>query len=130
MRAGFSHEAIISAQGLDKRFTEKAAEFVKRVLKEALGQVMKTNMVVDVEILQWFNHVYVADGSVITLLDELHEHWQGTGGASGNSRSALKLDTSIELNTGQLQCGLQQVATQLHSYSFYIQFVCIVFPNK
>jgi hypothetical protein len=50
---------------LDKRFTEKAAEFVKRVLKEALGQVIKANMVVDVEILQWFNHVYVADSSVI-----------------------------------------------------------------
>ena len=65
MRAGFSHEVIISAQGLDKRFTEKAAEFVKRVLKEALGQMIKANMVVDVEILQWFNHVYVADSSVI-----------------------------------------------------------------
>jgi hypothetical protein len=65
VRAGFSHEVIISAQGLDKRFTEKAAEFVKRVLKEALGQVIKANMVVDVEILQWFNNVYVADSSVI-----------------------------------------------------------------
>jgi hypothetical protein len=60
---------------------------------------------VPVEILQRFSHVYVADGSVITLPDELHELWQGTG---GSSRSAVKLDTCIELNTGQLQCSLQQ----------------------
>lgn len=108
MRAGFSHDVRISAQGLDKRFTEKAAEFVKRMLEEALGQVIKASAAVDVEILQRFSHVYVADGSVITLPDELHEYWQGTGGAGGSSRSALKLDTCIELNTGQLYCGLQQ----------------------
>ena len=107
MRAGFSHDVRISAQGLDKRFTEKAAEFVKRMLEEALGQVIKASAAVDVEILQRFSHVYVADGSVITLPDELHEYWQGTGGAGGSSRSALKLDTCIELNTGQLQCNLQ-----------------------
>ena len=107
MRAGFSHDVRISAQGLDKRFTEKAAEFVKRMLEEALGQVIKASAAVDVEILQWFSHVYVADGSLITLPDELHEYWQGTGGAVGSSRSALKLDTCIELNTGQLQCNLQ-----------------------
>lgn len=107
MRAGFSHDVIISAQGLDKRFTRTAAEFVKRVLEEALGQVIKASTGVEVEILQRFSNVYVADGSVITLPDELHELWQGTGGAGGSSRSAVKLDTCIELNTGQLQCSLQ-----------------------
>jgi hypothetical protein len=82
VRAGFSHDVRISAQGLDKRFTEKAAVFVKRMLEEAPGQVIKASAAVDVEILQRFSHVYVADGSVITLPDELHEHWQGTGGVT------------------------------------------------
>jgi len=108
VRAGFSHDVKMSAQGLDKRFTEKAARFVKSVLDEALGQVIKTNTAIEVEILQRFSHVYVADGSVITLPDELHERWQGTGGADGSRRSAVKLDTCIELKTGQLQCRLQQ----------------------
>ena len=89
MRAGFSHDVRISAQGLDKRFTEKAAEFVKRMLEEALGQVIKASAAVDVEILQRFSHVYVADGSVITLPDELHEYWQGTGGAGGTQTGYL-----------------------------------------
>jgi hypothetical protein len=107
VRAGFSHDVIISAQGLDKRFTRTAAAFVKSVLEEVLGQVIKASAAVEVEILQRFSHVYVADSSVITLPDELHERWQGTGGAGGSSRSAIKLDTCIELKTGQLQCGLQ-----------------------
>ncbi len=67
MRAGFSHDVSMSAQGLDKRFTEKAAGFVKCVLKDALGQVIKASTVVEVEILQRFSNVYVADGSVIPL---------------------------------------------------------------
>jgi hypothetical protein len=107
VRAGFSHDVIISAQGLDKRFTRTAAEFVKGVLEEALGQVIKASAAVEVEILQRFSYIYVVDGSVITLPDELHELWQGTGGAGGSSRSAVKLDTCIELNKGQLQCSLQ-----------------------
>ncbi len=82
-RAGFSHDLTISAQGLDKRFTEKAAAFVKRVLEEALGQVVKAKTAVDVNILNRFSHVYVADCSVITLPDELHPLWPGTGGAAG-----------------------------------------------
>jgi len=40
VRAGFSHDLTITAQGLDKRFTETAASFVKSVLEEALGQAL------------------------------------------------------------------------------------------
>jgi hypothetical protein len=36
-RLGFSHDITLSAQGLDKRFSEKEAGFVKSVLEEALG---------------------------------------------------------------------------------------------
>jgi len=105
-RAGFSHDLTITAQGLDKRFTEKAAVFVKGVLEEALGQVVKAKTAVDVNILNRFSHVYVADSSVITLPDELHPLWPGTGGGAGSSRAAVKIDTCIELKTGHLQCGL------------------------
>jgi len=108
VRAGFSHDLTISAQGLDKRFTEKAAAFVKSVLEEALGQVVKAKTAVNVDILKRFTNVYVADCSVIALPDALHPLWQGTGGAAGSSRAALKIDTCIELKTGHLQCGLLQ----------------------
>lgn len=108
MRSGFSHELTISAQGLDKRFTQKAASFVKSVLEEALSEAIQAKQSVDIEILKRFSHVYVADGSIITLPDELHPLWQGTGGTGGCCQSAIKLDTCIELKTGRLQCGLMQ----------------------
>ncbi len=98
VRSSFIHDVKITAQGLEKRFTEKATEFVKSVLDEALAQVIKTSTAIDVGILERFSHVYVADGSVITLPDELHERWQGTNGAGGSSRSAVKLDTCTVSN--------------------------------
>jgi hypothetical protein len=111
VRSGFSHDVILSAQGLDKRFTRTAAAFVKGVLEEALGQVIQASTAVDVEILQRFSHVYVADGSVIRLPDELHELWQGS------HRSAVKLDTCIELKTGQLQCETVKVFSVSRLYN-------------
>jgi hypothetical protein len=111
VRSGFSHDISISAQGLDKRFTEKAAGFVKSVLEEALGEAIQAKKAVDIDILNRFSHVYVADGSVIALPDELRTSWQGTGGTNGSNRSSIKLDTCIELKTGRLQCGLMQGKT-------------------
>ncbi len=75
-------------------------------MEEALGQVVKAKTAVDVNRLNRFSHVYVADGSVITLPDELHPLWPGTGGAAGSSRAAVKIDICIELKTGYLQCCL------------------------
>ncbi|QWF72386.1 hypothetical protein KEF85_08060 [Methylomonas paludis] len=39
-RAGYTHGLKISAQGLDKRFTQEACELMKRVLETALAQVV------------------------------------------------------------------------------------------
>ena len=99
-RAGFTHELHISAQGLDKRFTEKACEFVKSVLEHALSKVIKAEDVVDIEVLNRFSAIYVNDCSVITLPDELKDIWEGSGGSHGASKAALKVDASIELKTG------------------------------
>jgi hypothetical protein len=111
VRGAVNHDIKISAQGLDKRFTEKAADFVKSVLEEGLKETIQAKESVNIEILKRFKNVYVADGSVITLPDELHEQWRGTGGAEGSSRSAIKLDVCLELKTGGLQCGLAQGKT-------------------
>jgi histone H3/H4 len=39
-RAGFSQNLKISAQGLDKRFTDKACEFMKNLLEAAVREVI------------------------------------------------------------------------------------------
>ena len=107
-RAGFTHELYISAQGLDKRFTEKSCEFVKSVLERALSKIIKAENVVDIEILNRFPAIYVNDCSVIGLPEELKEIWKGTGGSYGANKAALKVDASLELKTGQVQFGLLQ----------------------
>ncbi len=107
-RAGVSHDLRISAQGLDKRFTKKAAAFLKSVLEEAMKQVVVAQRPMAVERLNRFSGVYLSDCSVICLPDEVHELWRGTGGSENTSRAALKIDTCLELKTGQLRCGLLQ----------------------
>ena len=55
------------------------------MLEEALGEAIQAKKSVDIEILNRFTPVYVADGSVIILPDELRELWQGSGGTHGKS---------------------------------------------
>jgi hypothetical protein len=107
-RAGIDHELQISAQGLDQRFTKEACDFVKSVLERAVSKVIKAENMADIEILNRFTAIYVNDNTVITLPDELKDIWKGTGGSYGTSKSALKVDVSIELKSGQLQFGLLQ----------------------
>jgi len=107
-RAGVSHDLRISAQGLDQRFTEKAADFMKSVLADAMSQVVVAKNPVAVERLNRFSSVYLSDCSVVCLPDKWHEQWRGTGGSDNTSRAALKIDTCLELRTGQLRCGLLQ----------------------
>jgi hypothetical protein len=104
-RAGFTHKLEISAQGLTQRFTEESGIFVRSVLEKALTKVIKSKAV-DIEILNRFSAIYVADCSKIALPNELQHIWKGTGGHGNMSNAGLKIDASIELKTGQLQFGL------------------------
>ena len=60
----------ISNQGLEQRFTETAAVFVRRVLEAMVRQVVLTNCN-SFPVLESFNGVYLRDSSVIALPNEL-----------------------------------------------------------
>ena len=105
-RSGFSQQLYISAQGLDKRFTKTSCEFVKCVLERALSKTLCAKKHLDADILNRFNAIYINDCSVIGLPDELKTIWAGTGGSGNASKASLKLDTSLELKTGQLKVHL------------------------
>jgi len=106
VRSGVSHKLEISAQGFHKRFNEEAAELMKEVLNEALKQMIEAQNKVAIDVLNRFTKVYLSDCTVINLDDSLHKLWAGTGGTGNTSKAALKIDTCLELQTGQLQCGL------------------------
>lgn len=104
VRAGFSHDLKITAQGLNKRFTEKACLFVKSVLETAVSEVIVPKEKLQAPVFQQFKAVYIHDCSTINLPTELQETWQGVGGDA--SCAALKLDASLELMTGTVDIKL------------------------
>ncbi|MGJ0428983.1 IS4 family transposase [Methylobacter sp.] len=105
-RAGYSHGLRISAQGLDKRFTPAASDLMRGVLEAAVAQVVTASHEVDIDLLNRFTAVYLADTSTVTLPTELETVWQGVGGSGNASQAAVKIDTCLELKTGQLHLGL------------------------
>lgn len=106
-RAGFTHGLEISAQGIDKRFTEEAGKFLKLVLETAVSQVIATQETRKVsEIYSRFTNIYIADCSTVTLPDSLADRYKGVGGTEKTSSAAVKIDTRLELKTGRLQFDL------------------------
>lgn len=105
-RAAYTHNLKISAQGLDKRFTEKASGFMKSVLAEAVAQVIVADDQIDINLSDRFTAVYIADCSTVSLPASCADLWQGVGGLGDAGEAALKLDTRLELKTGALHLGL------------------------
>lgn len=105
-RSAYTHGLKISAQGVDKRFTSKACEFMKSVLEEAIAQIIVADDQIDINLLNRFTAVYLADCSTVSLPADCVDIWQGVGGSGSASPAALKLDTRLELKTGALHLGL------------------------
>lgn len=91
----------ISSQGLNKRFTKGAAEFLKALLLDMIEHRVVGESA-DQPLLKRFSHVYLEDSSIITLNDKLASTWQGCGGNEKASRSALKLQVRLDVNRGEL----------------------------
>ena len=105
-RSGFDHGLMISAQGLDKRFNERSAAFLKGVLEAALGQLLKVEQTECPELLTRFRAITLADCSTVSLPKELVSHYRGVGRTGDVSEAGVKLDVQLELNSGLLQVNL------------------------
>jgi hypothetical protein len=79
---------------------------MRGVLEAAIAQVITASHEVDIELLNRFTAVYLSDTSTVTLPTELETVWQGVGGSGNASQAAVKIDTCLELKTGQLRLGL------------------------
>lgn len=100
----------ISPQGLDKRFTQTASEFIQQVLEQAIAQAVSSDRPVQWALCQRFPAVYVEDSTQIALPDELTRLWQGTGGGSESkltNQAALKIDLQYDLNGGETRLALR-----------------------
>jgi len=85
----------ISVQGLDQRFTPKAAEFLHSVLAAAVQEVM-VGVSVPIPLLERFTGVYVQDSTTVKLPEALAQVWAGC------TKAALKIQVRWDLRTGAL----------------------------
>ena len=94
----------ITAQGLEQRFTEAAAQCVERVLQAAVRQVIAAAPVA-IPLLQRFSAVYVDDSTQVQLPAVLAEVWAGSGGGARaeDQTAALKVQVRLDLKRGQLR---------------------------
>lgn len=94
----------ISPQGLAQRFTEAAADCLKRVLDAALGVLVAAAGPVPPPLLARFNGVYISDSTTVMLPDALAGAWAGCGGrVAANTQAGLKVHARWELASGRLE---------------------------
>jgi hypothetical protein len=93
----------ISSQGLDQRFTPRAAACVQQVLATAVQRLVTAEPVA-IPILQRFAGVYVQDSTTVALPGELAADWPGCGNAStpAPSSASVKLQVRLDLTRGEL----------------------------
>lgn len=102
--AGAAVRAPITPQGLDRRFGEASAECMRRVLEEAVGQIVVASQPASVPLLERFGAgVWVRDATTISLPDALEDQWRGCGGRQAHTESALKAVVKLDLLAGGLQ---------------------------
>jgi hypothetical protein len=106
----------ISPQGLDERFSETAANCLRRILEAAMGVVVESSPQV-IPILQRFTGIFVQDSTSLLLPAELSELWKGCGGSKGGE-AALKLQVRLDLLKGGLQLELQDGCASDRSATF------------
>jgi hypothetical protein len=91
----------ISAQGLDQRFTEEGARLLKRILDQAVTQLIQGETP-GLPILKRFSAVYIQDSSVVDLPEDLTKVWSGCGNGVGTGQAAVKIEVRLDLLSGEM----------------------------
>jgi hypothetical protein len=92
----------VTNQAIEERMTPQAATFLQRLLEECVGFAVAGEPT-RLPLFERFNGVYLQDGSVIELSDELAAVWPGCGSWSDHGgQAALRVQMRIEMNDGHL----------------------------
>jgi hypothetical protein len=99
----------ITAQGLDERFSYRAAECLREVLGQALKLVVSSKAgplqgccSSSSSLLKRFREVRVTDATMISLPEELSAYYRGCGNQIRGGDAAIKLSVGWELRKGRL----------------------------
>lgn len=91
----------IPPQGLDQRFDQEAASFLRPLLEEAAHLRISAHPRA-LPILARFSVVQIQDSTTIGLPDRLATLWRGCGDAPGGHRAALTIRVGLDLVSGAL----------------------------
>ena len=90
---------FVTPEAIEKRFTPKLVDFLRKALEEAMAEMVKAKPVTTT-ILEKFTTVFVGDSTTVTLPEEYAEEFPGCGGKSGSGKAALKIQVLWDLVTG------------------------------
>lgn len=93
----------VTRQAVEKRFTKTTADFFESLFRKATRLVVQSDQNL-APILERFTSVIIGDSSSVALPDSQEDRFPGRGGSHGFGRSALKLQSELDLKSGQLVC--------------------------
>ncbi len=103
----------VSPQAIEERMTAEAAALMGRLLEEMVAMVV-SGQECHIPVLQSFDGVYLQDGTVLTLPDELRDYWHGSGETGGEA--GLRVQLRINWSDGQLTGPWLQDARESRKY--------------
>ena len=104
--------ADVTPRALDRRFTPEAAEFLRRLLAEAVGRPVAARPAA-VPVLRRFAAVVALDATAVGLPAAPAGDWPGEGAPPRGPRAAgIKLAVGLDLNSGRLHGPEPQPARQ------------------
>ncbi len=90
-------------QAIDERFGAASSRLMRDLLEEAAGQLVEGSAV-DTALFEHFaGGVYLQDGTVVSLPNELRTSWRGSGGKPGVNESGVRIQARWEMRGGGLQ---------------------------
>jgi hypothetical protein len=106
------HGVQVTNQAIEERMTPQAAVFMQDLLEELVGFAVAGEPT-QLPLLHRFNGVYLQDGTVIELADELAAVWPGCGSWSEHGGQAgLRVQMRVEMTDGHLMGPWLQAARE------------------
>ena len=91
----------VTPQAVEQRYTPQLVQFLEGLARRALCTVIGTDKTL-APLLERFTSVTLLDSSTVTLPDSVQDRFPGCGGSHDSGAAAVKLQTELELRSGEL----------------------------
>src|SRR5205085_3774708 len=89
-------------QAIEERFGSASSQLMRQLLEEAAGQLVQGPALERTLWEHFPGGVYLQDGTVVSLPQELSNEWRGSGGQAGRNASGVRIQARWEMRCGGL----------------------------